>query len=165
MPCRPHRPDLQYVAAMRKDEDAVQTVPAAVAELWLKGASIKWHAPAAAISEPGEHDALLAVSAEEACARSLGGSGVQRSAPVHIHSLPSGLHPVLLRVVQHVAAVGAQNLAWQLHAVRSGKRMGIPLSLIMAHSMASAWPRPYLYDARGGRLPMTAVRVQGQATA
>jgi hypothetical protein len=38
---------------MRKGEDAAETLPAAVADLWLKGASIQWPTPPAAAPEPG----------------------------------------------------------------------------------------------------------------
>jgi acyl transferase domain-containing protein len=47
------RPDLQYVATMRKGEDAAETVRAAIADLWLKGAAIQWAAPPASEAEPG----------------------------------------------------------------------------------------------------------------
>lgn len=39
------RPDVNYVALMRRGEDASVTVPAAVGELWMKGASIAWKPP------------------------------------------------------------------------------------------------------------------------
>lgn len=40
------------MATMRKGEDGAATVPAAVADLWLKGAAIKWAAPPAKAPEP-----------------------------------------------------------------------------------------------------------------
>ena len=45
------RPDLQYVATMKKGESAVDTLAAAVADLWRKGASIAW--PVAPAPAPG----------------------------------------------------------------------------------------------------------------
>ncbi len=53
-----NRPDLQYVATMKKEEPAVETLKAAVAELWRKGASIVWPvaaAPAPSATPEREH--------------------------------------------------------------------------------------------------------------
>ena len=41
-PLRQNRSDLQYVATMKKGDSAVDTLKAAVADLWRKGASIRW---------------------------------------------------------------------------------------------------------------------------
>lgn len=43
-PLRQSRPDLPYVACMRKGEDGVQSLSAAVADLWRKGVSVQWRA-------------------------------------------------------------------------------------------------------------------------
>lgn len=45
-PLRQNRSDLQYVATMKKGESAVDTLKAAIADLWRKGASITWSTPA-----------------------------------------------------------------------------------------------------------------------
>lgn len=50
-PLRQNRSDLQYVATMKKGDSAVDTLTAAVADLWRKGAIFNWpalSAPAAA---------------------------------------------------------------------------------------------------------------------
>jgi fatty acid synthase len=41
-PLRHNRSDLQYVATMKKGDSAVDTIKAAVADLWRKGASVRW---------------------------------------------------------------------------------------------------------------------------
>lgn len=48
-PLRQCRPDLPYVAAMKRGADGAETVPASVCELWRKGASLHW--PAAPVTE------------------------------------------------------------------------------------------------------------------
>lgn len=52
-PLRQNRSDLQYVASMKKGENAVETLKAAVADLWRKGASFNW--PASAAPSAGAH--------------------------------------------------------------------------------------------------------------
>lgn len=51
-PLRQNRSDLQYVATMKKGDSAVETLKAAVAELWRKGATIAW--PTAPTPTPSE---------------------------------------------------------------------------------------------------------------
>ena len=46
------RPDLAYVAAMRRGEAAADTLPAAVAELWRMGVAVRWPAPPLTCTEP-----------------------------------------------------------------------------------------------------------------
>ncbi|EIE23140.1 hypothetical protein COCSUDRAFT_47508 [Coccomyxa subellipsoidea C-169] len=41
-PLRQNRSDLQYVATMKKGDSAVDTLKAAIADLWRKGAAINW---------------------------------------------------------------------------------------------------------------------------
>ena len=43
-PLRQSRPDLAYVGAMRKGDCGLQTVAAAVADLWRRGAPVRWRA-------------------------------------------------------------------------------------------------------------------------
>ena len=43
-PLRQSRPDLSYVGAMRKGDCGLQTVAAAVADLWRRGAPVRWRA-------------------------------------------------------------------------------------------------------------------------
>ena len=52
-PLRQNRSDLQYVATMKKGESAVDTLAAAVADLWRKGAIFSW--PASAAPSAGVH--------------------------------------------------------------------------------------------------------------
>ena len=52
-PLRQNRSDLQYVATMKKGESAVETLSAAVADLWRKGAIFSW--PASAAPSAGVH--------------------------------------------------------------------------------------------------------------
>ena len=52
-PLRQNRSDLQYVATMKKGESAVETLSAAVADLWRKGAIFSW--PASAAPSAGAH--------------------------------------------------------------------------------------------------------------
>ena len=52
-PLRQNRSDLQYVATMKKGENAVETLKAAVADLWRKGAIFSW--PASAAPSAGAH--------------------------------------------------------------------------------------------------------------
>ena len=46
-------PAPQYVATMKKGESAVETLKAAVADLWRKGAVFNW--PASMAPAPAEH--------------------------------------------------------------------------------------------------------------
>ena len=52
-PLRQNRSDLQYVATMKKGESAVETLSAAVADLWRKGAIFNW--PVSAAPSAGAH--------------------------------------------------------------------------------------------------------------
>lgn len=52
-PLRQNRSDLQYVATMKKGESAIDTLKAAVAELWRKGATFTW--PTSPAPSPSEH--------------------------------------------------------------------------------------------------------------
>lgn len=52
-PLRQNRSDLQYVATMKKGESAVDTLTAAVADLWRKGAIFNW--PASSAPSAGAH--------------------------------------------------------------------------------------------------------------
>ena len=52
-PLRQNRSDLQYVATMKKGESAVDTLTAAVADLWRKGAIFNW--PASSAPSAGSH--------------------------------------------------------------------------------------------------------------
>ena len=52
-PLRQNRSDLQYVATMKKGENAVETLKAAVADLWRKGAIFNW--PASTAPSAGAH--------------------------------------------------------------------------------------------------------------
>ena len=71
--CCLNRPDVEYVAAMRKGENGVETVRAAIADLWLKGAAIKWPASAAGKVETGQYRCFLlhACSTADHCLRVL----------------------------------------------------------------------------------------------
>ena len=42
---RQNRPDLQYAYTMKKGESSVETLQNALADLWLKGASVYWLLP------------------------------------------------------------------------------------------------------------------------
>lgn len=42
---RQNRPDLQYVYTMKKGESSVETLQDALADLWLKGATVQWPLP------------------------------------------------------------------------------------------------------------------------
>ncbi|KAK9826437.1 hypothetical protein WJX81_005723 [Elliptochloris bilobata] len=50
-PLRQGRPNLAYVAAMRRGEAAAETLPGAVAELWRMGVAVAWRAPPPTASE------------------------------------------------------------------------------------------------------------------
>lgn len=63
--CLACRPDLQYVAMMRKGENATETVQSAVADLWLKGAAVTWQAPPVTGTEPGKHTSHQVISCSE----------------------------------------------------------------------------------------------------
>jgi acyl transferase domain-containing protein len=41
-PLRQCRPELPYVATMKKSSEGAETVPTSVCELWRKGASLQW---------------------------------------------------------------------------------------------------------------------------
>jgi hypothetical protein len=66
LPCA-GRPDLHYVAAMRKGEDAEETVRAAIADLWLKGGRVTWQVPKAGSAHTGELSLFCEPSACRCC--------------------------------------------------------------------------------------------------
>lgn len=61
-PLRQCRPELPYTTAMQRDADAAATVPAAVCELWRKGASFEWPAPPSKAAAAEAERARLALS-------------------------------------------------------------------------------------------------------
>ena len=58
-PLRQTRPDLSYVNAMRKGECGLQSLSAAVGELWRKGAQVDWRTEATPTNEVGAERKFL----------------------------------------------------------------------------------------------------------
>ena len=79
-PLRQNRSDLQYVATMKKGESAVETLSAAVADLWRKGAIFGW--PASAAPSAGAHPER---ESTKACSCSSAPSGM--SGEMHVQCI------------------------------------------------------------------------------
>lgn len=49
---RQNRPDLQYLYTMKRGESSVETLQDAIADLWLKGATVRWPSAETAPAAP-----------------------------------------------------------------------------------------------------------------
>ncbi len=103
------RPDLQYVATMKKGESAVDTLRAAVAELWRKGAAIAWPVPPA--PAPG-------AAPERAQPHLLPPHAASRHPEVLILSRSGSTHPVIdcMRVVWSLETTACVRRLYNLEA-------------------------------------------------